>query len=249
MCAKSIVLQKDEAGTNWPVPTATIATYKQNLRSSREEVLVHLSDPLVLKEGGDDRASEELEKKVFEKDPRQEQIKASAQVKFQTPIKTQHVPTPERFVVQPTTPISPHLYQIDQPLQLQPLDFDGLGGYVEQEVAIPQARRSTMAEDRALLPKPFYGTADEDPAKFRRRLEFFIAYKGLVAPEDLKLFTAIMVEGTQDWLESLNPAQKNTIAAFKEAFSQRFIKPPVLKFRSACDMFHKRQSDQETVDQ
>jgi len=50
MCAKSIALEKDEVGTNWPIPSATIATYKRNLRRSRGEVLVHLSNPLVLKE-------------------------------------------------------------------------------------------------------------------------------------------------------------------------------------------------------
>jgi len=153
MCAKSIALQKDEAGTNWPIRTATIATYKRNLKSSRKEVLVHLSDPLVLKEGSDDRASGELKEKVFVKDPRQEQITASPQVKPQTPIRTQPVPTPERFLVRPTAPTSPQLNQSDQPvdniipLQPQPPDFDGLGGHVDQEVAIPQARRSTMAED------------------------------------------------------------------------------------------------------
>jgi len=109
MCAKSIALEKDEAGTNWPIPTATTATYKRNLRSSRGEALVHLSYPLVLKEGGDDRASGELEEEVFEKDSRQEHVTASPQVKPQTPIRTQPVPTPERFLVRPTAPISPQL--------------------------------------------------------------------------------------------------------------------------------------------
>jgi len=66
MCAKSIALQKDETETSWPIPTAIIATYKRNLRSSRGEVLVYLSDPLVLKEGNDDRKSADLEDEVFE---------------------------------------------------------------------------------------------------------------------------------------------------------------------------------------
>jgi len=70
-----------------------------------------------------------------------------------------------------------------------------------------------------LLPKPFSGTADEDPEKFWRRLELFIAYRGLVASEDIKLFTAIMIEKAQDWLKSFNPAQKNTVAVFKDMSS------------------------------
>lgn len=75
------------------------------MRSSRGEVLVHLSDPFVLKEGSDNRNLAELDEEVFKKGPRPEQVKASPQVKFQTPIGTQHVPTPERFFVQLTAPI------------------------------------------------------------------------------------------------------------------------------------------------
>ena len=157
--------------------------------------------------------------------------------------------------MQPTAPFSPHLDQIDQPVdnavpvQLQSPDFDELGGQADQQVAVQQVGRSTMAEDRALLPKPFSGTADEDSAEFWRRLELFIAYKGLAAPENIKLFKAMMVEGAQDWLKALDPVQKNTVAAVKEAFNLKFVKPSVLKFCSACDLFHKRQSEQETVDQ
>jgi len=82
MSAKHITLQKDEAGINRPVLTETIATYKRNLRSSREEVLVHLSDFLVLKKGGDDRISGEIKSDVFEKNSQQEQVKASQEVKL-----------------------------------------------------------------------------------------------------------------------------------------------------------------------
>jgi len=143
-------------------------------------------------------------------------------------------------------PTAPQLDQADEPvdaiipLQLQPLNPDGLGGRISQEVVAEQAGRNTMAEDRALLPKPFSGTAEEDPAEFWRRLELFVSYKGLVAPEDLKLFKAMMIKGAQDWLEALDPAQKKTVAALKDAFNERFVKPPVLKFCLACDMFHKK---------
>jgi len=46
----------------------------------------------------------------------------------------------------------------------------------------------------------------------------------------------------------LDGAQKDTIDHLKVAFSERFIKPPVLRFRSACEMFGKKQADNESVD-
>jgi len=58
MTAKPIALYKDETGRNWPIPTANIATYKRNLRSSRGKLLAHLSEPLILKNSGDDKIIE-----------------------------------------------------------------------------------------------------------------------------------------------------------------------------------------------
>jgi len=49
-------------------------------------------------------------------------------------------------------------------------------------------------------------------------------------------------------MEKLDGDQKDTIGHLKVAISQRFIKPPVLRFRSACEMFGKKQADNETVD-
>jgi len=56
------------------------------------------------------------------------------------------------------------------------------------------------------------------------------------------------VENAQEWAEKLEGAQKDTIDHLKAAFSKRFIKPPVLRFRSACEMFGKKQADNESVD-
>ena len=46
----------------------------------------------------------------------------------------------------------------------------------------------------------------------------------------------------------MDGAQKDTIDHLKVAFFERFIKPPVLRFRSACEMFEKKQADNESVD-
>ena len=99
-----------------------------------------------------------------------------------------------------------------------------------------------------LLPSPFRGTPDKNPAKFWRRLEVYMAYKNSEPPDQLKLVTAVLVENVQDWVEKLNGDQKNTINHLKVAFSQRFIKPPIIRFRSACEIFGKKQANNKSVD-
>jgi len=103
-----------------------------------------------------------------------------------------------------------------------------------------------MTEDS--VPSPFQGTPEEDPAEFWRRLEMYMAYKNIRPPDQLRLVKAMLVENTQDWAEKLNGAQKDTINHLKVVFGERFIKPTVFKFRSACEMFGKKQADNESVD-
>jgi len=75
-----------------------------------------------------------------------------------------------------------------------------------------------------------------------------MAYKNIAPPDQLRLVIAMLVENAQDWVQKLGGDQKNTIGHLKAAFSERFVKTPVLRFRSACEMFGKKQADNESVD-
>jgi len=44
MSIRQVALHRDDAGTDWPTPTANIATLGRQLRSSKSEVQYHLSD-------------------------------------------------------------------------------------------------------------------------------------------------------------------------------------------------------------
>jgi len=105
-----------------------------------------------------------------------------------------------------------------------------------------------MAENRVLLPSPFRETPDEDPAEFWRRLEEYMAYKNIGPLNQLRLVKAMLVENAQHLAEKLDGAEKDTIDHLKVAFSERFIKPSVVRFCSACKMFGKKQADNESVD-
>jgi len=70
----------------------------------------------------------------------------------------------------------------------------------------------------------------------------------MVEAERLKLAKAMLVGGAQDWLEKREAGEKNSMTNVKKSFSKRYIKPPVLIFRSAYDMFQKKkQAETESV--
>ena len=105
-----------------------------------------------------------------------------------------------------------------------------------------------MAEERVLLPAPFRGLAQEDPAEFWRRLQSYAEYRGLDPVANLRLVKAMLTEEACDWLESLPNDAKDTIDHLAESFKTRFIRPPVLRFKSACELFGRRQGNDESVD-
>jgi len=208
---RSIALERDDLGVDWPIPTANIASLGRKLRS-KGELLVHLSDPKAIQEAGIPEAELEavsddfLEAEVFEKDPRQIQAQAQGvkvSTNVQTPVRTQPAATPEQFRVRPATDLEPI------PLDLATQDNlrDNIAEQAESgpgPVAAPvpqQPRHRIMAEDRVLLQQPFSGSAEEDPAEFWRRLETFMIYKSMEDADRLKLTKAMLVGAAQDWIE------------------------------------------------
>jgi len=107
---------------------------------------------------------------------------------------------------------------------------------------------SAMAEERTLLPNQFGSGPDEDPAEFWRRLDNYVAYKNLAADASIRLAKAMFVQSACDWLDGLEDAKKDTLEHLKEAFTESFIQPSILRFKSAREIFGKKQGTGETVD-
>jgi len=58
----------------------------------------------------------------------------------------------------------------------------------------------------------------------------------------------MFVQVACDWLDSLEDGKKDTYDHLKEAFAERFIQPSILRFKSAKEIFGKKQGADETVD-
>ena len=124
----------------------------------------------------------------------------------------------------------------------QPLGADNLD--------IAPIINTRMAEDRALLPHPFTGQAQSDASEFWRRLTSYLAFKDINDDaEKLKLARAMLVSDAADWLEALPNTQKSTFDQLKEAFEKHYIMPTALRFKSASELFKRRQAISESVDE
>ena len=66
--------------------------------------------------------------------------------------------------------------------------------------------------------------------------------------DKLRLIKAMCIDQAADWTKKLEPNERATFNAFKQAFASRWVKPALLKFRSAREMFTKKQMLDESVD-
>ena len=58
----------------------------------------------------------------------------------------------------------------------------------------------------------------------------------------------MLTETARDWLENLLATNTDTYAHLKATFEERYIQPTILRFRSAREVFGKKQENQESVD-
>jgi len=56
----------------------------------------------------------------------------------------------------------------------------------------------------------------------------------------LRLIKAMCIDQAADLAEKLKPYERATFNAFKQAFESRWVKPALLKLRSAREMFTKK---------
>jgi len=66
--------------------------------------------------------------------------------------------------------------------------------------------------------------------------------------DKLRLIKAMCIDQVADWADKLEPNERSTFEKFKQAFERRWVKPAVLKFWSAKEMFTKKQMPDESVD-
>jgi len=106
-----------------------------------------------------------------------------------------------------------------------------------------------MADERALLPNVFAGKVDDDAGEWIRHFDKYCVYRNNNEQKSLALFKVLLTGTAAVWLESLPATSTDTMEHLKEAFQDRFLSPQILKYKSAKEIFSRRQGPTETVDE
>ena len=102
--------------------------------------------------------------------------------------------------------------------------------------------------DSTVLPPPFTGEPTENPNDWFRQFINYCQYKDLPDQKRVDLFKVIMAGAAADWLESLEAQTIRTVEEVKIAFDGRYKTPDIIKFKSAREIFSRKQGQDETSD-
>ena len=94
----------------------------------------------------------------------------------------------------------------------------------------------------------FGGSSDENGFDWLRNFRRFAAFRELNDGKKLQLFQYLLKSSAADWLESLPVAATDTYEHLEQAFRERYETSDIVKYRTAKDIFNRRQLPTETVD-
>jgi len=117
-----------------------------------------------------------------------------------------------------------------------------------EQIVLPIIQEPEMADDRAFLPNAFHGSPEEDATVWIRQFLLYTEYKGLIGDKPVQLFKVLLQGPSGQWLDSLAADKKDSLATLQASFMERYQTPDIVKYRSARDIFSRKQQVGETVD-
>jgi len=106
----------------------------------------------------------------------------------------------------------------------------------------------TIMTENVIAPPSFSGKSSQDPSDWIRHFVLYCTFKGYTPIRQKALFKVLLTEGAADWLEGQNFADDADFDALKQAFELRYQSPSVLRYKSAKEVFTKRQALSQNVD-
>jgi len=105
----------------------------------------------------------------------------------------------------------------------------------------------TMTEN-VIAPPSFSGKSSQDPSDWIRHFVLYCTFKGYTPVRQKALFKVLLTEGAADWLEGQDFPEDANFDVLKQAFESRYQSPSVLRYKSAKEVFTKRQALSQNVD-
>ena len=114
---------------------------------------------------------------------------------------------------------------------------------------IPVSDSESEMGDGSLSPGQFHGRLDENGSEWVRQLENYCAFRCFDDARSLALMKGLLVDAAANWFESLDSKSTETYAALLASFKTRYMPPAALKFRSAKELYSRKQQPNESTDQ
>ena len=143
-----------------------------------------------------------------------------------------------------TAPVQQVVNPQQQPQDQPPVDDVHDAG--ENEASLSDSEE--MAEDKSVIPAPFSGKPGEDGDVWLRHFKNYWQYKEYQGPKSLALFKVLLIGNAAMWLDTLSQKTSADFDRFTRAFTERYEIPEVMKFKSAKEIFSRRQQVGESVD-
>jgi len=98
------------------------------------------------------------------------------------------------------------------------------------------------------MPTVFSGKPDEYGDAWLRHFLNYCRYKDYNADKSLALIRVLLAGNAALWFDSLPQATMTSFDALQQAFNERYKTPEIMKFRSAKEIFSRRQQPNESCD-
>jgi len=102
--------------------------------------------------------------------------------------------------------------------------------------------------DTVIAPPPFSGKPTEDPGDWFRTFSNYCTFKGYNDTQKRNLFRVLLTGPAADWLDNRTFLDTATFDNYKTDFEARYKTPEVMKYKSAKQIFTRRQEDGKTTD-
>ena len=111
------------------------------------------------------------------------------------------------------------------------------------------AAAATISGDGALLPTPFEGKPSDDATAWLGYFTQYCEYTGIKGkPQQLQLFRLLVKSQACEWYDALEQNEKDTYDNLEKSFKKRYEQSNLVKYRSAKDIFNRKQGNYESVD-
>ena len=114
--------------------------------------------------------------------------------------------------------------------------------------AIQVSDTEEMAEDKSVIPPSFTGKPAEDGDIWLRHFRNYCTYKEYGDAKSLALLKVLLTGNAALWLDTLPQATLGDLGRLTEAFKERYEIPELMRFKSAKEIFSRRQQIGESAD-